>query len=149
MPGARLISWSLLVAGVASLVYAGLSGDLEVFVLVVVPVVAGTGPWAALGLLATIAGVGGLVWTGATRRVQGRQPPRGRGSPGSPQTGQAGTPEASQRAEGEPETRGGGVILLGPIPIAWGSDRRTVGWLVVAGIVLTVAAIALTLLVRP
>lgn len=145
MRAARLVSWSLLVAGLASLAYAGLQGDLEVFLLFVVPVVAGTGPWAALGLLAAIAGVAGLLWTAASRRARGGAPPGG-GDLGDRR--REGPGASGERGEGERETRGGGVILLGPIPIAWGSDQPTAGWLVVAGIVLTLAAIALTLLLR-
>lgn len=145
MTAARIASWGLLVAGLASLTYAGLQGELEVFVLLVVPVVAGSGPWAALGMLAAIAGAAGLVWTAA--RESARQ-----GPPGGPAGRQAGrTEEARPEREGghRRETKGGGVILLGPIPIAWGSDRSTLGWLVGLGLLLTLAAVALTLWVQP
>lgn len=142
---ARLASWALLVAGLAGLAYAGLQGQLDVYLLLVVPVVAGTGPWAALGLLAAIAGLVGLVWTSATGRIGPRAPPGG-----SPST--RGGPDRRPEAADEPreetaerETKGGGVILLGPIPIAWGSDRSTLTWLVLAALALTLAAIGLTL----
>lgn len=145
-----MASWALLVAGVASLAYAGLRGDLEVFLLVVVPVVAGTGAWASLGLLATIAGVAGLLWTSATPASAGGRAPGGPAPPGGFPDDRSDREHAGpQEREAERETKGGGVILLGPIPIAWGSDRRTLGWLVAAGIALTVAAIALTLVLRP
>lgn len=149
MRAARLASWALLVAGLAGLAYAGLQGQLDVYLLVVVPVVAGTGPWAALGLLAAIAGLAGLFWTSATRGLQGGAAPGGspstRGSPGRP----SGSSDEPRGEEAKRETKGGGVILLGPIPIAWGSDRSTLTWLVVAALALTLAAIGLTLVLRP
>lgn len=137
----RAIAWALVVLGVASLAYAGLQGQLDVFLVLVVPVVTGSGPAAALAMLATIAGVLGLLWTSA-RRMTG-----GPGGSRSPDPGSR--PQASADSEpGERRTKGGGVILLGPIPIAWGSDRSTLGWLLVGAIVLTVAAIGLTLVLR-
>jgi uncharacterized protein (TIGR00304 family) len=136
---ARLGAWIVLLAGLAAIGYAGLQGDLEVYLLVFVPVVAGTGPWAALGLVGVIVGLAGLFWTTASSRMT--RP--GEGSPREPG-------RARQRPEqAERETKSGGVILLGPIPIAWGSDRSSLGWILVAAIVLTVAAIALTLLSIP
>jgi uncharacterized membrane protein len=138
---ARLASWALLVAGLASLGYAGVNGDVDVFLVFVVPVVAASGPWAGLGLLATVAGAAGLLWTSVSSRIPstGRGPGSGPRPPGS---------EGSRETR-ETETRGGGVILIGPIPIAWGSDRSTLGWLVAGGIALTLAAIGLALVMRP
>lgn len=142
MRAARSLSWALLLAGLASLAYAGLRGDVEVFLVLVVPVVAGTGPWAGLGLLATIAGGAGLLWTSVSTGAPPEGPTRG------PGPGAGREPEASERRS-ETRTKGGGVILIGPIPIAWGSDRSTLGWLVVGGIALTLAAIGLALVMRP
>lgn len=142
MRAARLASWSLLVGGLASIGYAGLQGDLDVYLLVVVPVVAGTGPWAALGLLGAIVGLIGLAWTG---RMHLGGPPGGRG---------AASEDAVREREGldrsaERQTSGGGVILIGPIPIAWGSDRSALAWLVGLGLLLTVVAVALTFILQP
>jgi uncharacterized protein (TIGR00304 family) len=138
---ARALSWTLLVAGLATLVYAGLRGDLDVYLLAVIPVVAGTGPWAAVGLLAAIVGLAGLAWTSATQRLAAGTPPDGSRPGGEQAGGRTGDDEAM-------ETKSGGVILLGPIPIAWGSDRPTSLALILAAIVLTGAAIGLTLVLR-
>jgi len=137
MRGARLAAWMALLAGVASLAYAGLRGDLDVYLLVVVPVVTGTGAWAGMGMLVVVAGLAGLAWTSSTL-----------GSPPRPGTGGASPQRPEQQTREETKTRGGGVILIGPIPIAWGSDRSTTRWLVVAGLALTVAAVVLTLVLR-
>lgn len=145
---ARLVSWSLLLAGLASLGYAGLQGELDVYLVLVVPVVAGSGAWSALGFLATIAGIAGLFWTSATRRM-GSGAGRGPQQPPGARREESWEPETSRTGEPERETRGGGVILIGPIPIAWGSDRSTLGWLVAAGVLLTVAAVALTFVLSP
>jgi len=31
--------------------------------------------------------------------------------------------------------KGGGIILIGPIPIVWGSDRSVLKWMLIIGIV--------------
>lgn len=48
---------------------------------------------------------------------------------------------SSESGEGRPEVKGGGVILIGPIPIVFGSDAK---WTSVA-IVLTIVLIILVL----
>ena len=50
------------------------------------------------------------------------------------------------RAEGT--TKGGGVIIIGPIPIVFGSDKHVVRNLLYLALVLVVATIALFLLFR-
>ncbi|MEM2102093.1 MAG: DUF131 domain-containing protein [Candidatus Bathyarchaeia archaeon] len=48
----------------------------------------------------------------------------------------------------KPKTRGGGVIVLGPFPIVFGTDKETVKILLALSIILTVLAIVLTLISR-
>lgn len=139
MRAGRLVSWGLLVSGLATLGYAGAVGQLDVHLVVVVPVISGTGPAAALGGLATIAGLAGLFWTALPR-----DPP----APGRDRHRTARAPGCDEEPP-ESEVRGGGVILLGPIPIAWGSDRPSLTVLVVLGVLLTLAAIAFTVFVQP
>lgn len=142
MAAARRASWLLLIAGLASVAYAGLQGNLDVYLLLVIPVVTGTGPWAGLGLLAAFAGLVGLFWTAATPAGLDRGPGRPRRE--RPEPGDEEPPVGEESSS----TRGGGVILIGPIPIVWGSDRSTTRWLVAAGVLLTLAAIGLTLVLR-
>ncbi len=32
--------------------------------------------------------------------------------------------------------RGGGILLIGPIPIIWGSDKEVFKWLVIVGLII-------------
>jgi uncharacterized protein (TIGR00304 family) len=49
---------------------------------------------------------------------------------------------AAKSKEGHNRTRGGGVLLIGPIPIIFGTDRESVKILVVLAIVLIVIILA-------
>ena len=44
-------------------------------------------------------------------------------------------------AKGEGRVRGGGVIMIGPIPIIFGTDRKSLKTVVLLSLVLTVLAI--------
>ncbi|MFQ6075472.1 MAG: DUF131 domain-containing protein [Candidatus Bathyarchaeia archaeon] len=46
----------------------------------------------------------------------------------------------------EGRARGGGVVMIGPLPIIFGSDAKAVKWLIVLTIVLMVIAFTLMLL---
>lgn len=46
------------------------------------------------------------------------------------------------------KTRGGGLIMIGPIPIIFGTDKETMKILIVLAIVLMVFAVTLMLLPR-
>jgi uncharacterized protein (TIGR00304 family) len=48
----------------------------------------------------------------------------------------------------KPKTRGGGVIIVGPFPIIFGTDKESVKILLALSILLTVLAIVLVLLSR-
>ena len=47
----------------------------------------------------------------------------------------------SEAAKGETQVRGGGVVMIGPIPIIFGSDVRWASAAVVLAIVLMVVAV--------
>jgi uncharacterized protein (TIGR00304 family) len=49
-------------------------------------------------------------------------------------------------ARGTRQVRGGGVVMIGPVPIVFGTDRESARVLIVLGIVLTVVLLLLTLL---
>ncbi|MGQ9566345.1 MAG: TIGR00304 family membrane protein [Candidatus Bathyarchaeales archaeon] len=50
--------------------------------------------------------------------------------------------------KGKSETKGGGVIVVGPFPIVFGTDKETVKILLALSILLTVLVIVLMLLSR-
>src|SRR5438093_4702780 len=84
-------------------------GEANVYLVLVIPVIVGTGPLALLGVFLVIAGflLTFLLWP--SRLVA---EPGDRGvSPVSPE----GAP---------PARRWGGVLFLGPIPVIFGSDPR-------------------------
>ena len=49
-------------------------------------------------------------------------------------------------ASGTGQARGGGVIMIGPVPIVFGTDKESARILILLGIVLTIALLLLTLL---
>ena len=49
-------------------------------------------------------------------------------------------------ARGTGRVRGGGVVMIGPVPIVFGTDKESARILVLLGIVLTIALLLLTLL---
>ena len=49
-------------------------------------------------------------------------------------------------ASGTGQARGGGVIMIGPVPIVFGTDKQSARILIILGIVLTIALLLLTLL---
>lgn len=109
------------------LAYSALQGDLRVGLFLVVPYAYGTGllPFVAFVLLA----VGGFLWlTSGVERL----------SPAPAWESSSADPARAQRwddAEGDgPRARHGGFVLLGPIPIAWGSGKRLMPWLLAVGI---------------
>ena len=53
---------------------------------------------------------------------------------------------AFRSARSGTETRGAGVVLIGPIPIIFGSDKKSVKTLMILAIILMVAVLAIMLL---
>jgi uncharacterized protein (TIGR00304 family) len=118
--GLILISLSVLL-----LIMAAIRGDLELILIFVIPVIRGEGLLPALGGILLFLGIL-LIFLSFL-------------------VGAHGFPEES--ALGEPlepsgvERRGrfGGVVLIGPLPIVFGSDRGIVLWMVVIAIVCLIA----------
>lgn len=131
----RELSVAALLGGAAVSAYAVWTGQAEVGLLVIVPFLVGTGPLALLGIGLLFAGFVGLSWWAMTRPLTApdTSPP----PPGAQHT----RPAPEEGAHQEEGTRGGGVILLGPIPIVLGSDRRTALLAAVGGILLLVGLI--------
>ena len=114
----RALGLASLLAGGLLLAYAAMNGDVRVGLFLIVPFVYGTGLAPFLGMLLVMAGLFML----AASTFTGALP----------------------AGEGRVESRSGGVVLLGPIPIVWGSDRRILPWMVAAGVALLALALLLT-----
>ena len=134
MRGTRAVSIALWGLGVALIADAVLRGGAEVSLVVIVPVVSGQSAEFLLGIVCVFAGFLTLPWL-LFDRVPLASPPEERAAePTSPSL--------------RPPTQvgGGGLVLIGPVPILFGGwrnvSRRTRWWLVVAGGVILVVFVA-------
>lgn len=133
---ARLLGPALLVAGVACLAVGYLQGEASLSLFVIFPVITATGGWSALGILLLIAGVFAFFLTWPAWSIPESVPPTGpaQSAPTAPPA-----PVASNR-------RWGGVVFLGPVPVVFGSDAKIARWMIVAGILLFVGLLVLTII---
>lgn len=136
-----LVAAALLGAGALTLLYAASQGEAEVALFLFIPVVLGHGPWGALAGLLLFAGLVALAWSWAgLEHAPWNQKPWAGAFPRATEP----TQEEGPRPPPEPvETKAGGFILLGPIPIAFGTTKG-LAWAMLA---LAVAAFLLLLLV--
>jgi len=134
MSGVRLIRWlgpASFLAGVLVMALAVARGEANVYLVLVIPVIVGTGALAFLGVFLVFAGflLTFLLWPSRLDADPG-----GRNAlPVSPE----GTP---------PARRWGGVLFLGPIPVIFGSDPRMTRTMLLIGVVLFLALVVLTVL---
>ena len=130
----RLIRWlgpASFLAGVLTMAFAVARGEANVYLVLVIPVVVGTGPLAFLGVFLVFAGflLTFLLW-----------PFRPDAEPG----GRVVLPASPEGAP--PARRWGGVLFLGPIPVIFGSDPRMTRTMLLIGVVLFLALVVLTVL---
>jgi len=161
LAAARVMSLAALVGGVALLVLAAVRGEARVYLVLVFPVVTGEGGVFALGTLLLIAGTVMAFLSWAPMMVRPAEdalqatapaaptPPSGHAGPTGP-TGSAGPtgptgsagPTGSTGSTGptgasrEGATRWGGVVFIGPVPIAFGSTPRTTALMLAAAVVI-------------
>ena len=130
----RLIRWlgpASIGAGVVTMALAVSRGEANVYLVLVIPVIVGTGPLAFLGVFLAFAGflLTFLLW-----------PSRLDAEPGD-RNALPVSPEGAQ-----PARRWGGVLFLGPIPVIFGSDPRMTRTMLLIGVVLFLALVVLTVL---
>ncbi len=127
----RLLGPATLLAGLVCIGVAVARGEATVFLVLVFPVVTGSGPLILAGILFTFLGffMTFTFWPGRPIGVAA--------SEGS-------TPVADTTGPA-PTRRWGGVVFLGPFPIVFGSDPRMTRVMLLVGIVLFVALLGLTL----
>ncbi len=133
--GMLALSILMVVAGIALIVWAGLRGEAEFYLVLIIPVISGSGGVFAAGVLLLIFGVMLLFFAMSLRSVE-RYPE---------QTPQARPPARAPRT-GEPSSGGGaqwgGVVFIGPIPITFGSGPRMERLMVVAAIIMALLMLA-------
>lgn len=130
----RLIRWlgpASFVAGVLTMALAIARAEASVYLVLVIPVIVGTGPLAFLAIILVFGGflLTFLLWPS---RIAA-EPGSGEALPTSPE----GT---------SPARRWGGVLFLGPIPVIFGSDPRMTRMMLLVGVILFVALVALAVL---
>ncbi len=120
----------LVLLGAALVILAVLLGQMNVgFVLFVIPVVYGSSILGLLGAGLIVLGVFVFFWAGVSSA------PRGEGE--------------VENAGGQPTAKReiGGVVLIGPIPIVFGSSNRAALYaMIAAGVLVTLLLLALILL---
>ncbi len=132
----RLLGPVLVIAGAACLVLGYLQGEASLSLFVIFPVITATGGWSALGILLLIAGFFAFFLTWPTWTVA--EP----AAPGEPASSALAAPSASH----VPNRRWGGVVFLGPVPVVFGSDAKIARWMIVAGVLLFVGLLVLTVI---
>lgn len=113
----------LILTGAGSLLYAVISGEAHVALLLIFPIIYGSGIYSLMGILILILGIFLLFLSpleSLDRRIV--------------------YPENSENefVESERKTNFGGVIFIGPIPIVFGSDRNMAKLSLLTGLVMFV-----------
>jgi len=125
---------AVFLAGVACVATAVATGEAEVNLVVIIPVLSGSG-WlfllgTALIIMSFLVGFAVLALSGTDRAVdfadQSVAPPQ----------------PAVER-----KTHYGGVVLIGPVPIAFGSDKRTAIVMLLLGVAMAIALLSILLMV--
>jgi uncharacterized protein (TIGR00304 family) len=121
-----------LIGGVALLGYAVASGEASVAIVVFIPVVHGSGIMAFLGMICIIAAIF-LAFLGFANRFVGEE-----GNESERSTSKTRPPQPTQYKP-QKSVKGGGVVLIGPIPVIFGSDTKMAIILVILAIILIIA----------
>lgn len=131
-----LLALALLAGGVALLGYSVATGESQVHLVLIFPVVTGAGIVAFTGILLVAVGMflGFFSIAGPSLVPEAPAPP-----PPAP------GPQAPKAAA--PAKRFGGVVFLGPVPIVFGSDVRVSKAMLVLAIALTVLLLVFFFLV--
>ncbi len=119
------------IVGGAALIAASLAtGEGKAYLLLIFPVFTSTGALGLLGIVLAFAGIVSTMFSFATLGPPAVSPP-----PGSP-------PPTGVTPPTTPGPEYGGVVMLGPIPLVFGSDARIAKWMIGLGFVLLIATVA-------
>lgn len=124
----RAVSILMIAASSILLALAALRGELEIALIVIIPVIMGSGPLSLAGGLLLFFGLVLFLlshFRASYRREEGSEP------------------DHRDKLEGVSRPKVGGVVLLGPIPIIFGSDWRMASLAIILAIVLIIMAILL------
>ncbi len=128
----RLVAATLIIAGLALSTVAVAQGQMRLALIVIFPVFYAEGLLAVLGIVLIFIGMLALLASFVT-------PDRPRYASQETEIAERGQANGEER---KARVRGGAVVLLGPIPIVFGSDWR----MAVAAMILAILLIAIVLL---
>lgn len=137
MKGRMWMAIAVFLAGVACVVAAAATGEAEVQLFIIFPLISGTSWLFILGVVLIAASfILGFVFAASAMTEDELRPPQ---APPVQQSGEvAGTPQR--------KTRYGGVVLIGPVPIVFGSDRNMALVMLALAIALIAVVLAIALL---
>jgi uncharacterized protein (TIGR00304 family) len=123
----RAVSILMIAASAILLALAAIRGELEIALVVIIPVIMGSGPLSLVGGLLLFFGLLVLLlsYLGVPCRRDEDFEPR------------------VDQLEGVSSSKVGGVVLVGPIPIIFGSDWRMASLAIILAMVLIIIAILL------
>jgi uncharacterized protein (TIGR00304 family) len=133
----HLFAVILLICGIISLGYSVASGEGSAGVVVFIPVFFGSGLFSFIGVLCIMAAIF-LAFFGFAKGSladEGVEEQQGQRTSSPSQSRQSPRPQKS--------IKGGGVVLIGPIPVVFGSDAKTAMILMVLAIILIVVVFVL------
>lgn len=124
------LSWVLFSLAIVLIAISVIAGESEFGLFLIFPFVIGSGPVAAVGaLLLFIAII--MMFISFVRQLPEQE-----------------TLQAAPTREtlGRPERRYGGVVMIGPVPIAFGSDSKIARTMMIIGIIVFIAIMAVLIL---
>ena len=145
MKSGSIMALAMLIGGIVLLAASVATGEGSVHLVVFIPVFTGSG---ILGISGIILIAGGIFTFFLTYISEfqvagpvGGGHRKGRGTDGQME-GSKGTPLEGrverQSPRARPRVRGGGVVLIGPIPIFLGTDNKALFWVQIMAVVIMV-----------
>ena len=131
----RWLGLAGIAAGIALIASSLATGEGHLYLLLIVPVFTSTGALGLLGIVVGFAGIALALFSFSSPGIPASEAPAA--SP--PPAGVA--PPAAPAAPPY-----GGVVMLGPIPIVFGSSTRIAKWMLLLGIALAALVVAAFLL---
>ncbi len=126
----------LFLGGMCLIAASVATGEADISLVVVIPVISGTGGVFLLGMLLIVAG---LVLSFAFMAM-GRDGWADHQEPG--RANESGLHHAGGEKR---EVKYGGVVLIGPVPIAFGSNKKIAVTMLVVGIIIAIVTLTLIL----
>lgn len=143
-----LLAGALVLAGLAVLAYGASLGQVSVAFVLVFPIVIGTGPWGFLGGLLVMAGLLAASWAFAREHLRVEPQVEQAHYAGRGEVRTERWPEPEPPVSPGPQRGSGGFILLGPVPIAFGSTRELATKMLLLAVVVLALLLLLPVLLR-